>query len=84
MPDYSEILRFLAANPPELVAEREMHASLLELLATCLRVESQVEGNELRIGPASPAAEGTLPFGAAPPANRDEILEEEEASVAVG
>jgi hypothetical protein len=37
MPDYGEILAFLAANPPQLSAERELHASLLELLAQCLR-----------------------------------------------
>ena len=37
MPDYSEILRFLAQNPPELDAERRVHASLLELLGACLR-----------------------------------------------
>lgn len=37
MPDYEEILAFLAANPPHLEAERELHASLLELLAQCLR-----------------------------------------------
>ena len=39
MPDYGEILAFLAANPPQLSAERELHASLLELLAQCLRTE---------------------------------------------
>ena len=39
MPDYGEILAFLAANPPHLSAERELHASLLELLAQCLRTE---------------------------------------------
>ena len=39
MPDYGEILAFLAANPPQLSAERELHASLLELLAQCLRSE---------------------------------------------
>ena len=37
MPDYEEILTFLAANPPKLPAERELHASLLELIAKCLR-----------------------------------------------
>ena len=40
MPDYEEILSFLAANPPELAAERELHASLLELIAKCLRSDS--------------------------------------------
>ncbi|MGZ5863617.1 MAG: hypothetical protein ACXWKB_10110, partial [Methyloceanibacter sp.] len=39
MPDYAEILVFLAANPPQFGAERELHASLLELLAKCLRSE---------------------------------------------
>ena len=39
MPDYGEILSFLASNPPQLAAERELHASLLELLAQCLRAE---------------------------------------------
>jgi len=43
MPDYGEILAFLAANPPELAAERELHASLLELLAKCLRSEETEE-----------------------------------------
>jgi hypothetical protein len=37
MPDYEEILAFLAANPPKLAAERELHASLLELIVKCLR-----------------------------------------------
>jgi hypothetical protein len=39
MPDYEEILVFLASNPPQFAAERELHASLLELLAKCLRGE---------------------------------------------
>jgi len=39
MPDYGEILAFLAANPPQHEAERELHASLLELLAKCLRAD---------------------------------------------
>lgn len=42
MPDYGEILAFLAANPPQAEAERELHASLLELLAKCLRAEQVV------------------------------------------
>ena len=37
MPDYGEILRFLAQTPPQTTAERQMHASLLELIAECLR-----------------------------------------------
>lgn len=40
MPDYEEILSFLAANPPQLAAERELHASLLELIAKCLRSDA--------------------------------------------
>jgi hypothetical protein len=44
MPDYEEILAFLAANPPKQAAERELHASLLELIAKCLR--SDVIGDE--------------------------------------
>ena len=40
MHDYGEILEFLAANPPQLAAERELHASLLELIAKCLRSET--------------------------------------------
>lgn len=39
MPDYGDILRFLAENPPQLGAERDLHASMLELLAKCLRNE---------------------------------------------
>jgi len=46
MPDYGEILAFLAANPPQFGAERELHASLLELLAKCLRSE-QVTAEDL-------------------------------------
>lgn len=41
MPDYGEILTFLANNPPQLTAERQLHASLLELLANCLRTEDE-------------------------------------------
>ena len=39
MPDYGEILQFLAQNPPQADAERKLHASLLELLAQCLRTD---------------------------------------------
>lgn len=46
MPDYGEILAFLATNPPKLEAERELHASLLELLAKCLRSEQVFTGDE--------------------------------------
>jgi hypothetical protein len=45
MPDYEEILTFLAANPPALAAERELHASLLEMIAKCLRSDA-VEQDE--------------------------------------
>ena len=40
MADYGEILEFLAANPPQFAAERELHASLLEMLAKCLRSDA--------------------------------------------
>ena len=46
MPDYGEILQFLANHPPELQTEKQLHASLLELLASCLRAEGSF-GNEL-------------------------------------
>ncbi|MGH6736590.1 MAG: hypothetical protein ACRECX_11000 [Methyloceanibacter sp.] len=46
MPDYGEILAFLAANPPQAEAERELHASLLELLAQCLRAEQVATGDD--------------------------------------
>jgi hypothetical protein len=45
MPDYSDILTFLATNPPELQSERAMHASLLELLASCLRAPGDIDDN---------------------------------------
>ena len=43
MADYGEILEFLAANPPQFAAERELHASLLEMIAKCLRSDSLAE-----------------------------------------
>lgn len=46
MPDYEEILAFLATNPPRHHADRELHASLLELLAKCLRSEQVAVENE--------------------------------------
>ena len=46
MPDYGEILAFLATNPPQLAAERELHASLLELLAKCLRSDDMQAGED--------------------------------------
>lgn len=39
MPDYAELLDYLANNPPQLETERQLHASLLELMAQCLRSE---------------------------------------------
>jgi len=48
MPDYGEILEFLAKNPPQLDAEKKLHASLLELLAQCLR-----DGGQLAQKPAA-------------------------------
>lgn len=39
MPDYSDLLDFLAKNPPQIESERQLHASLLELMAQCLRNE---------------------------------------------
>jgi hypothetical protein len=46
MPDYGEILAFLATNPPRHEGERELHASLLELLAKCLRTEQVATGED--------------------------------------
>ena len=44
MADYGEILEFLAAN---FAAERELHASLLEMIAKCLRSDTlDDEGDE--------------------------------------
>ena len=37
VPDYRDLLMFLARHPPELDTERELHASLLEQLAKELR-----------------------------------------------
>lgn len=48
MPDYGEILRFLAKNPPQLDAEKQLHASLLELLAACLRTDAELSPPEAR------------------------------------
>jgi hypothetical protein len=52
MPDYGEILAFLAANPPQAEAERELHASLLELLAKCLRADQVATDNDETLDPA--------------------------------
>ena len=40
MPDYADLLDFLANNPPQMESERQLHASLLELMAQCLRSEA--------------------------------------------
>jgi len=40
MPDYADLLDFLAKNPPQIESERQLHASLLELMAQCLRSEA--------------------------------------------
>ena len=40
MPDYADLLDFLANNPPQMESERQLHASLLELMAQCLRNEA--------------------------------------------
>lgn len=42
MPDYSDLLDFLAKNPPQMESEFQLHASLLELMAQCLRSEAAV------------------------------------------
>jgi hypothetical protein len=42
MLEYGEILRYLAKNPPRIEAERQLHASLLDLLAKCLRMNERV------------------------------------------
>lgn len=51
MPDYEEILAFLAANPPKLASERELHASLLELIAKCLRSDAMDEDEDDETSP---------------------------------
>ena len=43
MPDYADLLDFLAKNPPQMESERQLHASLLELMAQCLRSEAPSE-----------------------------------------
>ena len=43
MPDYGEILAFLAMHPPQLASERRLHASLLELMAQCLRQDGPLD-----------------------------------------
>ena len=43
MPDYADLLDFLAKNPPQMESERQLHASLLELMAQCLRNEAPRE-----------------------------------------
>ena len=45
MPDYADLLAFLANNPPQRESERRLHASLLELMAQCLRSEETAENS---------------------------------------
>lgn len=61
MPDYGEILRFLANHPPGMAAERNLHASLLELLASCLRTDGTLNDNLLHEATASYDASITQP-----------------------
>ena len=58
MPDYADILNFLAQNPPKLDAERRVHASLLELLGACLRQDER--GSGLIEGEATPQADDKI------------------------
>ena len=51
MPDYSDLLAFLANNPPQRESERRLHASLLELMAQCLRSE-ETTGESTQDDPA--------------------------------
>jgi hypothetical protein len=55
MPDYEEILTFLAANPPELDSERELHASLLELIAKCLRSDNMASEEDEIVPEGAPS-----------------------------
>ncbi|MCG8558795.1 MAG: hypothetical protein MI824_03240 [Hyphomicrobiales bacterium] len=57
MPDYAEILEFLAKNPPQLAAERQLHASMLELMAQCLRNDGQPQDTERQAAPSDLAEE---------------------------
>ena len=48
MAEYQDILKFLVTNPPRVDAEKQMHASLLEMLARKLRGEQvNLEGKVL-------------------------------------
>lgn len=42
MTEYEEILIYLAENPPHVDGERHVHASMLELLANCIRDEKPI------------------------------------------
>ena len=60
MPDYGEILAFLAANPPRFEVERKLHASVLELMARCLRSQDMLkDDDEPAEGRARHAPRGT-------------------------
>jgi hypothetical protein len=47
MAEYQDILKFLATNPPRVDAEKQMHASLLEMLARKLRGEENNSAGEV-------------------------------------
>ena len=49
MLDYGELLRFMANNPPEGAAERQVHASMLELIANCMRENEELGSSSERI-----------------------------------
>jgi hypothetical protein len=45
--EYESILKFLASNPPRQEQEKNIHASLLEMLAKKLRKETANSGIEV-------------------------------------
>lgn len=47
MPEYGDLLIYLASHPPEGPAERRVHASMLELIAACMRDDRLAEPVEL-------------------------------------
>jgi hypothetical protein len=55
MAEYQDILKFLATNPPRVDAEKQMHASLLEMLARKLRGEEiNLQGEVLKRSATTP------------------------------
>jgi hypothetical protein len=55
MAEYQDILKFLATNPPRVDAEKQMHASLLEMLARKLRGEEiNLQGEVLKKSATAP------------------------------